>query len=217
VAALDPRAPASGTPAWFVREHPLPHGRWAVRGVLDPSHEDGMVLDDPVDTSGMYVFWRAGLDAQGRLAVLPTAMEVPGVPELWFVDLGEDPAAPGLQTLVAFASDHLPAGTVVPNAVFFSMSVRSREQVGAIRWARASGAVDQLYVAADWRRRGIGTLLLQSAGAFHQAHGWHGVIHSDGRHTRLGDAFASAQWFPQRLPAEVRLMPPMDPEDQPGG
>ena len=208
--ALDPRAPEAGTPGWFVRERRLPEHRWAVRGVLDDAHPDGAVLDDPIDTEGMYVMWRTFSDEAGRLVVFPSAMELDGTPKLWFVDTSNEVTTPGLVTLVAFGSDHLPAGTVVANSTFTTMPVASKEQAGAIRWSRSDGAVDQLFVQESWRRKGIGTLLLFAAGAFHQAHGWAGSIHSDGRHTQMGDAFAMAQDFPHRIPEDVKIVVPMD-------
>jgi hypothetical protein len=203
--------PPAGTPSWYVRGQRRPPGRWQARCHVDARHPDGDVIAEPGDLDGSFLLWDAdvGLDDRPILSVNPAVC--PGAPDMWFVELHERDASPKAVTLVAFATDHLPAGVVIPDPVFFHMAVRSDEQVGAIRWWPDDAVVDQLYVRDDLRRRHVGTVLVYSASAFHQLHGWPGRLHSDGRRTTLGDAFVTGLRHPDRIERLSTLMSPMDP------
>lgn len=211
---LDPVAPPTGTPAWYVREAPLAGNRWQMRCVIDSAQADGSILDDPVDTEGMYVHWRCGLDPSGRAWIYPTAMDLASVPSLWFVEVRERSSATSAVNLVAFATSDFPAGTVISNERFFSLPMSSDQQVGAVRWWIDDGVIDQVFVAPAWRRRGLGSLILFCADSYHQFNGWPGVIHSDGRRTAMGDALVGAMQFPARIAALMERMAPMDPASE---
>ena len=208
-----PPAPPAGTPAWYVREAALPGGRFQVRCIIDDAQSDGVVLEDPIDDKGMFLQWRAELDDKGRPRLSISPLAVPGTPELWFVDVPELEANPPARSLVGFATDHLPAGTVVSNATFFSMPVKSDQQAGAVRWWFEDGVVDQVYVAPEWRRRGVASRILYSADAYHQFNGWPQSVHSDGRRTALGEALVAGLRFPDRIAQLTDEMLPMDPDE----
>jgi len=137
-----------------------------------------------------------------------------GVP-FELVHLDERDADPPATALVAFATDDLPAGTVVSDPVFFHMPVRSDEQVAAIRWWHDEAVVDQVYVAEPMRRRHVGTVAIYAASAFHQFHGWPGRLHSDGRRTVLGEALVAGLRHPDRIAELGTLLSPMDPAATP--
>jgi GNAT superfamily N-acetyltransferase len=209
----EPPVPPSGTPAWYVRGAALPGGKFQVRCIIDEAQADGVVLDDPVEDHGMFLQWRAGLDGSGRPRMQISPLAVPGAPQMWFVDVTELDAEPPARSLVGFASGHLPSGTVVSNAIFFSMPVTSDQQAGAVRWWFEDGVVDQVYVAPEWRRRGVASLLLYTADAYHQFNGWPQSVHSDGRRTALGEALVAGLRFPERIAQLTEQMLPMDPEN----
>jgi hypothetical protein len=188
--------PPSGTASWYVRSEALQHHRWRVRCHVDDRYPDGEVI--AIDGAG-----------RPRLSVNPTVS--PGAPPMWFVHLDERDTDPQATLLVAFATDHLPAGTVVSDPVFFSMPVHNDEQVGAIRWWHGEAVVDQLYVRDDQRRLHVGTVLIYAASAFHQFNGWSGRLHSDGRRTQLGEALVTGLRHPDRIARLQKLMPQMDP------
>lgn len=204
------QVPPAGTASWYVRSAKLGRGRWQVRCHVDDRHPDGEVIDQPGELDGLFVLWDADVDAEDRplLAVNPAV--APGAPSAWFVHLHEPGPQPAT-VLVGFDTPHLPAGTVVPDPVFFHMPVRSEQQVGAIRWWHDEAVVDQLFVRHDMRRRHVGTILVYAASAFHQFNGWKGRLHSDGRRTTLGDAFVTGLRHPERIASLEQLMPPMDP------
>jgi hypothetical protein len=134
---------------------------------------------------------------------------------MWFVALPELGLSRPAMTLVGYAHDVLPVGVVVPDATFFSLPVRNRDQVGAIRWWRDEAVVDQVYVSGTWRRRHVATALIYAASAYHQLHGWPGRLHSDGRRTSLGEQLVAGLRHPARIAVLDEVMPPMDPEVTP--
>jgi hypothetical protein len=79
-----------------------------------------------------------------------------------------------------------------------------------VRWYR-NGLVHQIFVAKDYRRMHLATILLYMAGAWHQANGWEGRIHGDGRRTELGEQLLATLNHPQRYAPLDQVMPPMDP------
>jgi hypothetical protein len=112
--------------------------------------------------------------------------------------------------VVAFATDHVAPGTVIPDTEFFALPVRSDEQVGAVRWWTDDGEVDQIYVARDDRRSHVAAKLIRVASAFHMANGWNGLLHDTGRRTDLGEEFGAVFI---RVAERRERMPPMDPPD----
>lgn len=202
--------PPSGTPAWYVRERGLPNRQWEVRCIIDPSQRDGDVFEEPFVTQGMFEHWHVTLDASGRPVVSINVEEVPGIPSIWFVDVRQQIGALEVQSLVAFATSHFPRGTVIQDSEFFGLPIKSREQIGAVRWWSDRGVIDQVFVAESWRRRGIGSLLLFSADAYHQFRGLPGAIRSDGRRTAMGEGLVASLRFPERIAPLDEIMPPMD-------
>lgn len=207
---VEGEVPPAGTPAWYEREGPLPGGRWRVRCLLGGDHPDGVVVEDPGDTSDLFELWRADVDDQGRprLHVHPDA--VPGAPAMWFVALPEPSATPRAMTLVGFDDPVVAPGTVIPDGAFFHLPVRSEDQVGAVRWWPDEAIVDQVFVGAAWRRRHVATAVIYAASAYHQLHGWPGRLHSDGRRTTLGEQLVAGLRHPDRIAPLEDLMPPMD-------
>lgn len=206
--------PPGGTPAWYVRDEALAGGRWRVRCILSTDEPDGAVVGPEAETEGRYVHWSASLDAQGRPNLRINPLSLGDVPALWFVEVPESEAPEPATSLVAFVGDLQPPGTVVSNAVFFTLPVKSEDQVGAVRWYIDDGTVDQVFVSQAWRRRGVGSALLYSADCFHQFSGWSGSLHTDGRRTALGESLMATLRFPERIAPLEELVRPMDPPEE---
>ena len=205
--------PVAGTQAWYHRQKALSSGRWRVRCLFSDDHGDGEIVANPGDTSGLFEIWRADLDDERRPRVLVNPDATPGSPAMWFVALPELKDERPAMTLVGYEHDVLPPGVVVPNATFFHLPTRSRDQVGAIRWWRDEAIVDQVYVGELWRRRHVATALIYAASAYHQLHGWPGRLHSDGRRTSMGEHLVAGIRHPSRIAALDKLMPAMDPRE----
>lgn len=212
--SAQPAVPDAGTSAWYHREGPLPGGRWRMRCLFSDGRPDGTVVEDPGDTAGLFEIWRADLDDEGRPRVRVNPDAVPGAPAMWFVALPETNVPRPAMTLVGFDQRAIPAGSVINDAVFFSLPVSNDDQVGAIRWWTAEAIVDQVFVGDRWRRRHVGSALIYAASAYHQLHGWPGRLHSDGRRTTMGQQLVAGLRHPDRIAPLTNLMPSMDPDDR---
>ncbi|MGY6500053.1 MAG: hypothetical protein ACXIVQ_04020 [Acidimicrobiales bacterium] len=206
--ATDPSAAgisATGN-AWYLRTGSLPRGRWEVRCHLTDDHPDGATVDGTAlapPELGRYgddtVVWRAGLDDARRVRVEVSDWAAPGAPDVWCVLLREHQQGKEQATLVAFCTDDLPNGTVLPDASFFTMPVRNNQQVAAVRWWRDTAVVHQIYSHPEHRRSHLATKVIYAASGIHQLHGWPGRLHSDGRRTDEGQQFATGLRHPGRI------------------
>jgi len=202
---MSPEQPAdSGT--WYARRSTLASGLHLVSAHSGNEFPDGSTVHD-----GQAALWSTEASAEGiiRVAIAPAA--APQAPAAWFVSVDEPRAAPRATNLVAYVTDDFPPGTVINRFQFGSLGLANEEQAGAIRWFRDDGLIHQVFVAERWRRHRLGTVLLYAASAVHQANGWPGKLHGDGRRTALGEHFAATLPHPDRIAPLAERMPPMDP------
>lgn len=198
------------TNAWYVRQGRLSPDLLEVSCFRSDRHDDGVVVPDAGDTAGLPLLWRTSSSDVGLLTVSLAPDAAPGSPDLWFVWVDEPKASTPATNLVAFATDRFAPGTVVSNHTFASLGVPNEQQAAAVRWYPASGVVHQIYVAERWRRLHVGTALIYTASALHQAKAWPGRLHSDGRRTDIGERFTAGLRHPRRIAARDADMPPMD-------
>jgi len=203
--------PERGTgAAWYRRLARLESGLWLAEAIESDRHPDGTVAPDEETADSAVdgpVLWRTEPSEFGLLRVSLDA--IPGLPRVWFTFVDEPRGAPAAANLVAFATPAFPPGTVVSGYTFASAGVPNDQQAGAVRWYR-DGRIHQIFVAPDHRRQNVGTALLYAASAWHQASGWSGKLHADGRRTELGQRFAAGVRHPSRLQPLSETMPPMD-------
>ncbi len=140
--------------------------------------------------------------------VSPTA--APSAAASWFVAIREQQDNRPRITLVAFATSHLPDGTIVSDAAFVTMPLDSSKQAAAIRWWADTAIVDEIYVQAEHRRTHLGSKLIYTASGYHQQHGWPDRLHSDDRRTDLGQRFVVGLRHPQRIASWQQVSAPMD-------
>ena len=207
----DAPVPPPGTNPWNIREEACSRNRWRARCIVDNTHPDATVLDGPIETNGAFELWRVGVDAAGHSVISLNPLTFPGAPPLWFVVIPELAAPEPAMTLVGFATDDVPFGTVLTDPEFFSLPVSTSMQVGAIRWWHLDGVVDQVFIAEEWRRRHLGTLMTYAANAFQVHNGWPAKLTSDGRRTELGRHLDAGTQFPDRFSPIEETSPPMDP------
>jgi GNAT superfamily N-acetyltransferase len=200
--------------AWYLRRGRLTPTLWAVESRAGQEHDDGALVDPGTPgVDGAPLLWRVEESDRGILRVALEPWVAPSAPACWFVLVPEPRASPPAVNLVAYADDRFPAGTVISNATFASARVPNDEQVAAVRWYPGTGLVHQIYVAPASRRNQVGTALLYTASAVHQAHGWQGHLHSDGRRTDIGQRFTAGLRHPGRIAPHTEVMPSMDPTD----
>ncbi len=206
----DVAIPPPGTNAFYVREEALSFDRFRGRTIIDNRYPDTTVLDDPIDTSGLFVQCRFGVDASGHDLICLNPVWLAGAPTLWFVALPEHGQPRPAISLVGFATEHFPVGTVITDPEFFTLPLRSEEQVGAIRWWYEDGIVDQVFIAEAWRRRHLGTAFTYAASAWQALHGKCSNLRSDGRRTELGKHLDAGTQFPNRFAPITKISRPMD-------
>ncbi len=200
--------------AWYRRISQLPGGRWRVDCYENGDHADGstqssdVVAEPPIDD----LLWSATTDDQQRSHVTVSPRGAPTSPSAWFVAIRGSESDRPRMTLVAFASDHLADGTIVSDAAFVTMPVKSESQAAAIRWWADTAVVDEIYVQAEHRRTHLGSKLIYTASGYHQHQGWPDRLHSDGRRTDLGQRFVVGLRHPDRIAAWKDRAAPMDPD-----
>lgn len=195
---------------WYRRVEKLPSGLWLVEAHDGLAHPDGSVHDAGAATGDEAIIWRTVETDRGLLRLEYPHDIIPDAPHLWFVEIDDPRATPIPSThLVAFATDHFPAGTVISKYTFAGLGVHSDTQAGAVNW-HTNGLVRQVYVPPAMRRRFVGTALLRAADAWHQARGIPGRVHGDGRRTKLGEMLVATTVHPQRYKPLSETMPEMD-------
>lgn len=195
---------------WYRRLQKLESGLWLVEARDGSSYPDGSVHEASITTGDEAVIWRTVETDHGLLRLEYPHDIVPDAPHLWFVEIADPRATPIPSThLVAFATDHLPNGTVISKYAFATLGVHSNTQAGAVNW-HTNGLVRQVYVTPSMRRQFVGTALLRAADAWHQARGVPGRVHGDGRRTELGEALVATTVHPQRYKPLSETMPAMD-------
>jgi hypothetical protein len=199
--------------AIYFRRGRLTSGLWDVRAFGDDNAEDGSIRDggpEPEHEPAWIVE-----EATGGLARVTIGRHLlPEQPDLWFVWVDEPKAPKPATNLVAFGGDQFAPGTIVSRYAFATAGVPNGQQAGAVRWYPSGGLVHQIFVAPEWRRRFVASTLLYTADAFHQANGWEGKLHGDGRRTALGQMFTAGLRHPNRAKQLTEEMPSMDPAEE---
>jgi GNAT superfamily N-acetyltransferase len=199
--------------AWYLRSDRLPRGRWRVRCYQNDWHPDGKTVAADIATplpDAEQMLWSADVDGSDRSRIVVTETGAPAAPLAWFVALEHRELERPRLTLVAFATDHLPDGTVVSDATFFSMPVTNASQAAAIRWWADTAVVDEIFVQPEFRRTHLGSKLIYTASGYHQHNGLPDRLHSDGRRTDLGQQFVVGLRHPQRMARWTEKAAPMD-------
>lgn len=169
---------------WALRTAALPGGRFELAGLLSGHFPDGTTVGpgpDQAEFPGAIELLTVRLDSLRRPVVAIAPWATPEAPGLWFVEADASTPDRSLHSLVAFGTGHHTDGTVIPNAAFFTLPVRSDQQVAALRWDTMTGEIDQIYVAPDVRDRGVAKKMIIVGGAYHAHRGWEGKIYVGGR------------------------------------
>lgn len=200
---------------WFARRVlPQAMGLVEVAGYAGDEHPDGVTVDDvaerPDRGEPVVVCRSRGRD---RVSDVHVARWVaPNAPPLWYVESPEPAARPPAMTLIAFAAADVAPGSVIDQATFTGLPVRSDAQTAALRWWTGTGQIHQIYVAPAYRRRGIAAKLVLAAGGYRVARGW-APLWAGGERTDLGEAIAAAApaMLRGRITPRTRSLPPMTP------
>jgi hypothetical protein len=185
---------------------------------LSDDFPDGTELDPATPVGADWVKgWTVSGSDSGLVRITYENFGPSELLNLWMVFVDEAKAQPPAASLVLFAGDEHPIGTVVSRYSFATMGVPNENQIGAIRWYKDSGLIHQIFIDPRYRQLQLATYLMYCASAFHHSNGWPGMIHGDGRRTKLGEALATATAYPERYLPLQEEMPPMDPADPSAG
>jgi GNAT superfamily N-acetyltransferase len=141
-----------------------------------------------------------------------TTPKAPGSPPLWFAELPEPAATPPAVCLVAFSGHGVEPGRLLDRTALRRTGVRSADQLAAVRWYPGTGEVDQVYVAPDARRQGIGTAIILAAGVLTFPRGW-ARLWGDGQRTSEGESMRVTSVWSHRAAPLTHTAPPMTPSD----
>jgi GNAT superfamily N-acetyltransferase len=138
--------------------------------------------------------------------------------QMWWVLHPETSADPPAMNVMAFDAPGVVPGTVMDNATFRSLPVRSDAQLGAYRWWPSTGEVHQMYVAPGERREGVGMALGVFAWTYAWLLGWPAQF-TGGYRTDDGEAYLEANkvHWGSRTRERTHIVPPMTPADQESG
>jgi GNAT superfamily N-acetyltransferase len=203
-----------GVHRWYLRRRRNGPRFWEMSLYRSNDAPNGAVLDAadaPDDLSAAFEAWQTEV-VDGHLVIRIHPEVAPGALATWYCAVPDQRDPDPAVTLVAFATDHVPVDTVIDHGAFIGLPVRNDEQVAALRWWTHDGTVDQVYVRPDLRRTQLAAKLLRAADAYHQANGWAGRLHADGRRTELGNELVGSIVSDRVASWRVR-MPPMDPEE----
>lgn len=195
---------------WGRRPAASPPGAHDVLVIPGDEHPDGALVDldgEPPRTPIVTTH----VDPTGRIRSIDVTAELTGAaPPLWYVEIPETSDQPPAMVLVAYSTADLADGTVIDNATFAAMPVRSDAQVAAIRWWPANGQIHQIYVGPEHRRKGIGRKLGAAAGGYVAARGWSRLWVS-GERTDLGETMLehAPEYFAHRVTQRHTHSPPM--------
>lgn len=215
-APTDPGTPSGGL--WYCRTLG-PGGEWTactlVRSAAGP---DGGVRELADDAAAAAVGDDALVvarydDAREVAGLRVTRRLAPKAPPLWFAELRESTARPPAVNLLAFTGHGTAEGRLLDAAALADVEVVSSDQLAAVRWYPATGEVDQIYVAPDRRREGIGSALVLAAATLSRARGW-ARFWGDGQRTDLGERWRSAQPWHERAAPLTHVAPPMTPGER---
>jgi hypothetical protein len=173
-------------PVWWARlahrdrvpvEHSLvavgstrfPHGTAVDLTSMDPHgrRPTGWLVD---------VRYRAADARVVRLEAAPGLAD-PGMP-LWFAEIAHATSDLPSASLVAFAGDTVPEGTLVTPREVCAHGLPMSANVGELRWWTRSGLVETLTATAEMEGRGIERILLALAGGMAMLRNWPPLVRS---------------------------------------
>lgn len=198
---------------WVLRTAALSGGRFEVVSLISNHYPDGTVIDPgprPEDFPGALELSSLRLDASGRPVATVASWATSDAPSLWYVEMDASTPNRSMHSVIAFDTGHLPEGTFVSNAAFFTMPVRSNQQIGAVRWDTVTGEIDQAFVAPETRRQQVARKMIVAAAAFGRYRGWSGKMHVGGRRGDVVEQILEGKAGPRVLPRTERTII-MDP------
>lgn len=152
----------------------------------------------------------SSIDNNNRLIVGLDHSHLTDSPALWHVLVREYNRIPKTQSLISFIGEEYEDGTVIELDEFNRRGFSFSKRVAAIRWGFGDPKIEQLYVDEKFRRKRIGTKIINCADLLNVAGGWGGFIYGGDQLTKDGENIASSWKNSVRLLKKEVSLPPMD-------
>jgi hypothetical protein len=196
---------------WFWRGRRLTADWFHVESYTTDEHPHPMLVTTTTKPTFADPFTTSQVDKLGRLVVGLDHGHLPDAPPLWHVLIREYNRPKPSQSLVSFATNDFPDGTVVEASEYQTLDLPSfSERVAAIRWGFGDPKIEQLYVADNWRRRRISVKVINCADLVNMAGNWGGFIYGGDQTTDMGAELADAWTNSNRLRERIVRLPPMN-------
>jgi hypothetical protein len=197
---------------WFWRSDSLMDGWNAVESFATDEHPHPSTIESNVRPTGADPFSRVSLNGQ-HLTVHVDHAHLPKAPSLWYLLINYNDMIGGVAALMAFADKRFTDGTVLDADQFRLTGKTAADQVAAIKWRRSDATIEQIYVANEFRRRGLAVKLINVADALVVASRTDGYLNGGGHLTDDGAALASQWNHSARLSQRVGSYSPMDTQN----
>lgn len=152
----------------------------------------------------------SSIDQNNRLVIGLDHSHLTNSPALWHVLVREYSRMSKTQSLISFVSEEYEDGTVIELNEFNRRGFSFSDRVAAIRWGFGDPKIEQLYVDEKFRRKRIGTKIINCADLLNVAGGWGGFIYGGDQLTKDGEKIAGSWRHSSRLLNKEVSLPPMD-------
>lgn len=146
----------------------------------------------------------------GQLRVRISNEHLPNTPSLWYLHVTTERSHLPTQTLSGFATDHFPDGTVASVEQVRELGLTPKNCISAIQWGLYDPKLYQIYVHEEFRRKRIGTKMINACDILHVASGRGGFIYGGDQVTELGKKYGEAWIGSTRRRDPEMIMPDMD-------
>lgn len=185
---------------WYWRDSPLDDQWWRVESFGTEEHPKSTTVTGGERPSDAAAFSWTSLDEAGHLVIgIDGRDHLPTTPDLWWVLREDNSGLIPTVSLIAFASDLYPNGTVLTVPELLAAGGAPPVQAGAIRWAKGEAKIEQIYIAPEFRRRRMSVKVVNAADIVNEASGWGGYLYGGEELTADGQQLASAWTLSHRL------------------
>lgn len=130
-----------------------------VMAFYDDSHKKPSLVTNEKSPNHIYCHSFASTDEDGRYLVKFVEESTVSIVDLWYVYIDAETSVPHMRSVMAFANDRFPDGTVVNFSEVEQLGISPHDSCGFIRWFASDSRVQQIFVKENHRRKRISTKL----------------------------------------------------------
>lgn len=149
---------------WFWDSgHILQNGRKHVMSFFDDKYQKPSLISGikSPDHSACHSF--NYVDESGNMVVSLVSDDFVGCESLWYVFLDGALLTPPLRSVIAFADQRYPNGTVLNPEDISDKNISLNKSAGFVRWIAPDSRIQQIFVAPEHRRKRISTQIISVA------------------------------------------------------